>query len=162
MALNKLVRGAASSILSTGAYLVHLTGSQDEEFGTFSHPRYIEMPFYDKMGALLQRATLAISRAGASSLTELAITGTPSILIPYPFAADDHQFYNGQEFVNAGASLMFRQEHITSDLLAETVIYLLQHPEKLSYMAQQASLLASPDSAIILADIISRFASPSS
>lgn len=162
VALNKLVRGAASSILSTGAYLVHLTGSQDEEFGTFSHPRYIEMPFYDKMGALLQRATLAISRAGASSLTELAITGTPSILIPYPFAADDHQFYNGQEFVNAGASLMFRQEHITSDLLAETVIYLLQHPEKLSYMAQQASLLASPDSAIILADIISRFASPSS
>ncbi|MCS7148512.1 MAG: undecaprenyldiphospho-muramoylpentapeptide beta-N-acetylglucosaminyltransferase [Geminocystis sp.] len=161
VALNKLVRRAASRILSTGAYLVHLTGSQDEDFGTFSHPRYLEMPFYDKMAALLQRANLAISRAGASSLTELAITRTPSIVIPYPFAADDHQFYNGQEFVNAGASLMFRQEHITPELLAETVIYLLQHPDKLSYMAQRASLLASPDSANILAEIISRFVSSS-
>ena len=87
VALNQLVRQTAPCLLETGAYIVHLTGNNDPDVGQFHHPHYLEMPFCNQMGALLQRANLAISRSGAGALTELAITNTPSILIPYPFAA---------------------------------------------------------------------------
>ena len=152
--LNKLVRQSAPRLLETRAYIVHLTGKQDEEIGSFDHDRYLEMPFYDNMAGLLQRATVAISRSGAGTLTELAITKTPSILIPYPFAAEDHQFYNGQEFVNGEASLLFRQDNLTSDLLTETVLDLLNNPDKLTDMGEKASHLALKDSAKILVKIL--------
>ncbi|MBL1210993.1 undecaprenyldiphospho-muramoylpentapeptide beta-N-acetylglucosaminyltransferase [Geminocystis sp. GBBB08] len=154
VALNKLVRQSAPHLVKTGAYIVHLTGKQDDEMGTFQNDRYLEMPFYDNMAGLLQRANIAISRSGAGTLTELAITKTPSILIPYPFAAEDHQFYNGQEFVNGEASLLFRQDKLTSDLLTTTVLDLLNNPEKLTDMGEKAGNLALGDSAKILARII--------
>lgn len=152
--LNKLVRQSAPRWLEKGAYIVHLTGNQDDEFGTFQHPHYLEMPFYDNMAGLLQRANLAVSRSGAGSLTELAITNTPSVLIPYPFAAEDHQYYNGQVFVDAGASQLFRQEKLTGDSLSEIVLNLLNNSEKLAEMSQKAEDLALKDSAKILANLI--------
>lgn len=152
--LNKLVRQSAPRLLEAGAYIVHLTGKNDSDVGTFQHPHYLEMPFYDQMGALLQRANLAISRSGAGALTELAITKTPSILIPYPFAAEDHQFYNGQEFVSGEAALMFREDNISAEMLAETTLDLLQHSDKLEQMSENASKLALADSSAILADMI--------
>jgi UDP-N-acetylglucosamine--N-acetylmuramyl-(pentapeptide) pyrophosphoryl-undecaprenol N-acetylglucosamine transferase len=152
--LNKLVRRSTPRLLENDVYIVHLTGNQDDDIGTFKHDRYLEMPFYNTMAGLLQRANLVISRSGAGALTELAITKTPSILIPYPFAAEDHQFYNGQEFVRGEASLLFRQEQLTPDLLTETVLDLLNNPEKLAYMGEKAGNLALVDSAKILAQII--------
>ncbi|BAQ62491.1 UDP-N-acetylglucosamine--N-acetylmuramyl-(pentapeptide) pyrophosphoryl-undecaprenol N-acetylglucosamine transferase [Geminocystis sp. NIES-3708] len=152
--LNKLVRQSAPRLLEKGAYIVHLTGKQDEEIGTFHHDHYLEMPFYNNMAGLLQRANIAISRSGAGTLTELAITKTPSILIPYPFAAEDHQFYNGQEFVNGEASLLFRQDQLNPDLLTETVLNLLNNSEKLVSMGEKSGNLALTDSAKILGKII--------
>lgn len=152
--LNKLVRQSAPRLLEKGVYIVHLTGTQDDEIGTFSHPHYLEMPFYDNMAGLLKRADLAISRSGAGTLTELGITKTPSILIPYPFAAEDHQFFNGQEFVKAEASVLFRQQDITADELAQTVLNLLDDREKLTKMGENAYKLVLEDSAKILAQIV--------
>ncbi len=154
VAVNKLVREYAPRWLEIGAYIVHLTGNQDDEVGTFQHPHYLEMPFYDNMAGLLQRANLAVSRSGAGTLTELAVTETPSILIPYPFAAEDHQYYNGKVFVEAGAAQLFRQDKLNSDLLTEIVLDLLNHPDKLTLMSQKAGDLALKDSATILANII--------
>jgi UDP-N-acetylglucosamine--N-acetylmuramyl-(pentapeptide) pyrophosphoryl-undecaprenol N-acetylglucosamine transferase len=106
------------------------------------------------MAALFQRANLAVSRAGSGSLTELAITKTPSILIPYPFAAEDHQAFNAGDFANAGAALVFRQADLTSDLLASKVLYLLQSPEVLAQMSQNMASLAVTDSAARLAALV--------
>lgn len=152
--LNKLVRQSAPRLLETGAYIVHLTGIKDDEVGTFHHDHYLEMPFYDNMAGLLQRANVAISRSGAGTLTELAITKTPSILIPYPFAAEDHQFYNGQEFVNGEASLLFRQNKLTADSLTKIVLDLLNNPEELANMGEKAGSLALKNSAKILVKIL--------
>jgi UDP-N-acetylglucosamine--N-acetylmuramyl-(pentapeptide) pyrophosphoryl-undecaprenol N-acetylglucosamine transferase len=152
--LNKLVRQSAPQILETGAYMVHLTGNNDGESGSFKHPHYLEMPFYDQMGALLQRANLAISRSGAGALTELAITDTPSILIPYPYAAEDHQFYNGQEFVSGDASLMYREENITGEVLAQKTLEILNNSAQLEQMSNNSSKLALIDSSSILAELI--------
>ncbi|MGB3236860.1 MAG: undecaprenyldiphospho-muramoylpentapeptide beta-N-acetylglucosaminyltransferase [Geitlerinemataceae cyanobacterium] len=147
VAVNQLVRRCAPAWFAAGAWVVHLTGENDADALSLEHPQYITLPFYDNMAGLLQRSDFAISRAGAGTLTELAVTHTPAILIPYPFAADDHQFYNASVFVDAGAALLFRQEELTPETLNTEVLSLLNSPEKLQQMTQNAASLAVPDSA---------------
>lgn len=107
VAVNQLVRQCASALFDAGAWIVHLTGNNDPDANTLEHPQYLPLPFYDNMAGLLRRANLVISRAGAGSLTELALTGKSSILIPFPYAAEDHQSYNAAVFKAAGAALVF-------------------------------------------------------
>lgn len=167
VAVNQLVRECAPQWLEAGIWLVHLTGEADADRASFQHPHYMSRPFYDNMAALLQRADLAISRAGAGTLSELAITQTPSILIPYPYAAEDHQTYNANEFAEVGAALVFQQTELTADILSAQVMQLLQvklpprsQPLQMSAvpmlktMAEQAGRLAVKDSAIQLAQQI--------
>jgi len=106
------------------------------------------------MAGLLQRANLAISRAGAGTLTELAITHTPSILIPYPYAAEDHQSYNAAIFAAAGAAQVCRQSDLSVEKLQNKVLSLLRSPDQLEQMAAAAGRLAIADSAERLADLV--------
>lgn len=154
IALNQLVRQCAPAWFDAGAWIVHLTGEKDPDASTLQHPQYIQMPFYDNMAGLLQRANLAISRAGAGTLTELAITRTPAILVPYPYAAEDHQAFNAASFADAGAALVFRQAELTPQLLESKVSHLLQSPQLLQEMAQKAASLAVTDSAQRLAALV--------
>ncbi len=154
VAVNQLVRQSAAAWFDAGAYVVHLTGDRDSEADSLKHPQYITLPFYDNMAALLRRANLAISRAGAGSLTELGICGTPAILIPYPFAAEDHQTYNADVFTQAGAALTFKQSELTTEILQTQVLNLLQSPTELAKMAENAKAIAVPDSAEKLASLV--------
>lgn len=154
VAVNKLVRECVPVWCATGAWVVHLTGDKDPDANSLSHPQYLTMPFYDNMAALLNRASLAISRAGAASLTELAVTGTPAILIPYPFAAENHQFYNAEVFTTAGAALVFNQAELTQPLLESKVLNLLNSPQQLQTMAEKARSIAVVDSAERLAALV--------
>jgi UDP-N-acetylglucosamine--N-acetylmuramyl-(pentapeptide) pyrophosphoryl-undecaprenol N-acetylglucosamine transferase len=154
IAVNQLVRQCAPVWFEAGAWIVHLTGEKDPDAASLQHPQYIQMPFYDNMAGLLQRANLAISRAGSGTLTELAITHTPSILIPYPYAAEDHQAFNATSFVEAGAALVFRQAELTPQLLESKVLHLLQSPQLLQEMAQKTATLAVSDSAERLAALV--------
>ncbi|HEY9825958.1 MAG TPA: undecaprenyldiphospho-muramoylpentapeptide beta-N-acetylglucosaminyltransferase [Stenomitos sp.] len=157
LALNRLVRQCAPQWLDAGIWMVHLTGDRDPDIGTLQHPHYIERPFYNNMAGLLQRTNLAISRSGAGTLTELAITGTPSVLIPYPYAAEDHQYYNAKFFVEGGAALVFREKELSAPQLEATVLDLLQPSSTLSQMATQAKALAVPDSTAQFADIVRHY-----
>lgn len=154
VAVNQLVRECALAWFDAGAWVVHLTGENDPDAGSLQHAQYLPLPFYDNMAGLLQRASLAISRAGAGSLTELAVTGTPSILIPYPFAAEDHQTYNAAVFASAGAALVFQQTELTPELLKFEVLNLLKSPQRLQQMRENANVLAVPDSAERLATLV--------
>ncbi|BAY38518.1 UDP-N-acetylglucosamine--N-acetylmuramyl-(pentapeptide) pyrophosphoryl-undecaprenol N-acetylglucosamine transferase [Nostoc sp. NIES-2111] len=154
VAVNKLVREAAKAWFEAGAYVVHLTGDRDPDVDILKHPQYIELPFYDNMAPLLHRASLAISRSGAGSLTELAVCGTPAVLIPYPFAAEDHQSYNAEVFTKAGAALSFKQSELTAELLQTQVLNLLQSPDELRKMGENAQAIAVPDSADKLASLV--------
>jgi UDP-N-acetylglucosamine--N-acetylmuramyl-(pentapeptide) pyrophosphoryl-undecaprenol N-acetylglucosamine transferase len=154
VALNELVRAAAGRWFEMGAYVVHLTGENDRHAKDLQHPHYFPMPFYENMAGLLQRADLAVSRSGAGTLTELAITRTPSILIPYPFAAEDHQFYNAKVFADADAAYLYRQEKLTPATLGATVAELLRSPDRLAAMARNTANLAVLDSADRLAELI--------
>jgi UDP-N-acetylglucosamine--N-acetylmuramyl-(pentapeptide) pyrophosphoryl-undecaprenol N-acetylglucosamine transferase len=133
---------------------VHQTGDSDPDALSLSHPHYFPLPFYDHMAGLFRRATLVVSRAGAGTLTELAIAAVPSILIPYPFAADDHQTYNAEVFSQAGAAILVQQKALTPEHLTKLVLELVRSPEPLQTMAKQAASLAVPNSAQQLAQII--------
>ncbi len=153
VAINKLVRSCATAWFDAGAWVVHLTGDKDPEAESLQHPQYIVLPFYDNMAGLLKRASLAISRSGAGSLTELAVCAIPSILIPYPFAAEDHQTYNAEVFTSAGAALAFKQSELTAEVLQSKVLHLLQSKE-LGKMASAAYAITLPDSAEKLAQLV--------
>ncbi|MEO0455578.1 MAG: undecaprenyldiphospho-muramoylpentapeptide beta-N-acetylglucosaminyltransferase [Cyanobacteria bacterium P01_A01_bin.114] len=154
VAVNQRVRAAAPAWFEAGAWVIHQTGSNDPDVDSLSHPQYIHRPFYSDMAALLNRANLVIGRAGAGTLTELAMAQTPSILIPYPFAAEDHQAYNAAVFADVGAAIVEPQETLTVDRLQAQVLRLLQDPEQLDKMAYAAGKLAVKDSAQQLAEHI--------
>jgi UDP-N-acetylglucosamine--N-acetylmuramyl-(pentapeptide) pyrophosphoryl-undecaprenol N-acetylglucosamine transferase len=154
VAINQLVRQVAPVWFELGAMVVHLTGERDPDALSLQHPQYISLPFYENMAGLFQRADLAISRAGSGTLTELAVTATPAILIPFPFAAEDHQTYNARVFGAAGAAIVDRQSELTASLLESQVTELLQSPAKLQQMKQKMTELAILDSAELVADIL--------
>ena len=136
------------------------TGESDPEAKSLNHPHYISLPFYANMAGLLKRADLVISRSGAGTLTELAIVGVPSILVPYPFAAEDHQAYNAKVFVEAGAAEMFRQQQLLPETLEATVLDLLattpESTARYEQMRSAAKSLAVIDSATQVANLLER------
>jgi UDP-N-acetylglucosamine--N-acetylmuramyl-(pentapeptide) pyrophosphoryl-undecaprenol N-acetylglucosamine transferase len=152
IALNNLVRFCVPAWVNEGAQIVHLTGEKDN--GKLDSQGYHPFPFYKNMAGLFQRADLVISRSGSATLAELAVTTTPSILIPFPYAAEDHQYYNARAFEQVGAALVYRQEKITAEALEQLVLDLIKNPEKLEQMRQACLDLAVFDSAQQMARII--------
>jgi UDP-N-acetylglucosamine--N-acetylmuramyl-(pentapeptide) pyrophosphoryl-undecaprenol N-acetylglucosamine transferase len=108
--------------------------------------------FIVDMAAEYQRADVIVSRAGATTVAELAITGKPAVFIPYPFAADNHQEVNAREMADAGAALMFRQAELTADGLAEALRPLLADPTRRQAMGTAMKSLAKPGAAAAVVD----------
>lgn len=154
VALNQIVREAAPAWLAIGAWVVHLTGENDPDVKSLQHSQYLALPFYHGMAGLFQRANLVISRSGAGTLTELAVTHTPSILVPYPYAAEDHQAFNAEVFVKVRAAKMFRQADLSPKILEKEVLALLNASHQLSEMSRQAASLAVVDSAERSANLV--------
>ena len=92
-------------------------------------------------------ADLVIARSGASSLTEIAIAGHPSILVPYPYAADDHQTRNAEVFAEAGAAKLVQERDLDAEKLASLATSILQDLPTYKRMAKAARALAIPDAA---------------
>ncbi len=111
-------------------------------------------PFFEDIGKIMNEADLVISRSGASIVTELMLVGKPSILVPYKFATDDHQYYNAQYLVKKNAAVMIQEEMLTPEILTYKIANFIKHPEKLEKMANKAKLLAKPDAAKNVADIL--------
>ena len=110
--------------------------------------------FFGDMGARLAAAHLVIGRAGASTVSELCVVGRPAILVPYPFAMDDHQTANAREMAEAGAAWAFTEKGLTGDVLAEKIAELARNPTLLEAAAAKALSLGRPDAAARLADLV--------
>lgn len=155
--LNRLVLEAAPAWLEAGAWIVHLTGQTDAAAVADlapSHSHYLHFPFRSDVAALLQRATFAISRAGAMSLAELAVTGTPAVLIPYPYAAEDHQYANAIALERISAALVRREAEVTADQLSAIGLEWLHHPEMLQTMRQQLGTLSASQAGTKMAELV--------
>lgn len=110
--------------------------------------------FFTDMGERLAACHLVISRAGASTVTELCAVGRPSILIPYPFAMDDHQSVNAGQLAAEGAAWTFKEAGFTAEQLAAKVTELAQNPVLLEGAAAKALSLGRSDAASRLADLV--------
>jgi UDP-N-acetylglucosamine--N-acetylmuramyl-(pentapeptide) pyrophosphoryl-undecaprenol N-acetylglucosamine transferase len=111
-------------------------------------------PFIADMGERLADAHLVICRAGASTVTELAIVGRPALLIPYPYAMDDHQTANAGEIAAMGAGWMLAEAGLTAEILAAKINELASAPAMLSDAAAKAASLGRLQAAAALADLV--------
>ncbi len=122
------------------------------DLSSIDHIR-VEPYLYD-MPRAMAMADLAVFRAGATGLAELTARGVPSILIPYPFAAENHQEFNARELVDAGAARMILNKDLTSTGLERLIKELLSDREKLQSMAAASKKLGQPQAADVIADMI--------
>ena len=111
-------------------------------------------PFFADLPARLAAAHLVIGRSGASTVAELAAIGRPSILIPYPYAADDHPSANARAFEATGACIVIPHASFTAAALASHLNALLEAPQRLATMAAAAHAAGRPDAAARLADLV--------
>ena len=147
--LNELSAQAAAS-LPPETQVLHIAGALDfQRVSEITHGRagYKVLGFCDQMPAAYALADLVIARSGASSLTEIASAGKPSILVPYPFAADDHQSRNAEVFAAAGAAKLVQENDLDAEKLAALATSILQDLPTYQRMAQAARALAVPDAA---------------
>jgi UDP-N-acetylglucosamine--N-acetylmuramyl-(pentapeptide) pyrophosphoryl-undecaprenol N-acetylglucosamine transferase len=117
-------------------------------------------PFFRDMAARLARAHLVIGRAGASTVTELAVAGRPSLLIPLGVALDDDQGQNAAILGAAGAAEVLREGNLTAPAMTTRLAALLQDGPRLTRMAAAAASLGRPDGAEQLADVVEAVAAP--
>lgn len=139
-------------------YFIHQTGRtmHDQiarEFGNAGLEGEV-VPFIDDMPAAFARADLIVCRAGAGALAELAAAGKPSILVPLPTAADNHQFHNAQAFERAGAARLALDRDMNGPKLFEEVRALSADRQALARMGEQARTFAHPGAAKRAADLM--------
>jgi UDP-N-acetylglucosamine--N-acetylmuramyl-(pentapeptide) pyrophosphoryl-undecaprenol N-acetylglucosamine transferase len=115
--------------------------------------------FFERMDHAYAAADLAITRAGAGTVAELAVTGVPAILVPYPHAIDDHQTLNAGALVRAGAAILVRDADVSVERLQPTVEELLFSPDRLQKMSDAARTVAHPAAADELAEWVLSLAS---
>jgi UDP-N-acetylglucosamine--N-acetylmuramyl-(pentapeptide) pyrophosphoryl-undecaprenol N-acetylglucosamine transferase len=109
-------------------------------------------PFIADMAEAYAHADVVVSRAGATTLSELAALGKPSILIPYPHAANRHQELNARTLVNAGGAEMVLQEDLTGEGLADLLAKYMDDRAALSRMAERVRAVGRPDAVEVIAD----------
>jgi UDP-N-acetylglucosamine--N-acetylmuramyl-(pentapeptide) pyrophosphoryl-undecaprenol N-acetylglucosamine transferase len=159
-AVNELVVEAMRLLQARGQAppILHQTGERDQ---TDIARRYAEAgvvadvrAFIEDMGAAYHSARLAVTRAGASTLSELTALGVPALLIPFPQAADDHQTVNARELSDAGAARLLRQAATSAEQLADAISALFSDEKQLREMGAAARRLARPEAHLEVASAL--------
>lgn len=160
--LNEIVPVALGRLRESGLAVeaIHLAGERDKVSVEESY-RQAGVPatvygFCSDMVSVYGRTSIAISRSGANSCLELALFGIPSILIPLPSSARDHQKANAKAMMSAGAATLLEQNSLSPDLLAETIKRMATDPRALMEMRDHARARMSPGAAEALADLIEK------
>lgn len=166
--LNEGVAALKDTLLSRpNLHVVHSTGKDgyEEVVGLLNLSgeearRWHVMPYIDDMGGALAAADLVLSRAGASSIAEIAALSVPSILVPYPFATADHQTTNARYLVDAGAATMLADDAVGTAAFGETLLGLVDDADRREAMRQAARGLGQDKAAASLADQVEAVAVP--
>jgi len=158
--INELVRASLPALSKQVPdwQWIHLAGPSDAEhlrqaYGA-SQLKALVHPFFPEMELALGAATVAISRAGASSLAELAAMRVPAVLVPYPFATDNHQFHNARAFETTGAARLLEQATATPEALCGVLSDLVQNAAARAQMQSALAQWHAPRAADEIADAI--------
>jgi len=156
--INDLILRAVPGLLEKcpSLQILHLSGINEQakvEAGYAAlKVKAVIRPFLTEMELALGAATVSVSRAGASTLAELAAMQLPAVLIPFPTAADNHQYYNAKAFAEAGAALMLNQRETTPEELARKLLELLQDQNLAGEMQAKLASLHRPEAADLIAE----------
>lgn len=163
--INNSLLSLAEECVKTGKFqLLHVTGdTQYQAVMQGYKERNIPLedtnikvvPYLHNMPYALAASDLIISRCGAMTLSEVTALGKPSVLIPFPYAADNHQEYNARALEKKGAAVVIVEKDLTEQLLRNTVLELLNNKQKLLEMAENSRLLGVRDASEKIGNIIS-------
>ena len=157
-AINRAFTEALVDMRSRERYpvVIHQTGKVDYEMVIEDYRKKglkgKIVPFIQDMAEAYKRADIVVSRAGALTIFELAAMGKPSILIPYPYAANQHQGINAKTLVKAGAAEMLHQSDLTGEGLSRLLMKYMDNRSILKEMGRRASKMGKPDAARIIVD----------
>jgi UDP-N-acetylglucosamine--N-acetylmuramyl-(pentapeptide) pyrophosphoryl-undecaprenol N-acetylglucosamine transferase len=131
--------------------VIHLSGARDERLVADNYRRenvlaYVAA-FHHRMEEVYSAANLLVARAGAASLAEFAAFSLPGILIPFPYAADDHQTRNAEIYARAQAAILLRESELSGEVLARKIRELIENPELIEKMSANCSRLGPKDAA---------------
>jgi UDP-N-acetylglucosamine--N-acetylmuramyl-(pentapeptide) pyrophosphoryl-undecaprenol N-acetylglucosamine transferase len=145
---------------AAGLQVLHFSGTTDhdevvERYAGATFPHHVAA-FCSEMGTAYRAADLALARSGASSLAELASFGLPAVLVPFPFAADDHQKKNAEVAVRAGAAVLAEEDVLGGDRLGQIVTEIFAGRDRLRGMAERSLAMANPGAARRIADVIEK------
>ena len=141
--------------------MIHLSGARDarlleDNYRRENVPAYVAA-FHHQMEEVYSAADLAIARSGAASLAELAFFALPSVLVPYPYAADDHQTRNAEIFVRHDAALLVKESEFSAEGLAKKIRELLGDQLTLRKMSENAAALSPKNAATLIVDTMERY-----
>jgi UDP-N-acetylglucosamine--N-acetylmuramyl-(pentapeptide) pyrophosphoryl-undecaprenol N-acetylglucosamine transferase len=156
--LNEAIPRALARLAPAGSpyEIVHQTGAAmyeevAAEYASLGVSAEV-VPVIDDMARAYAGAMLVVARAGATTLAELTAVGRPSVLVPYPFAAEDHQSKNAEELARAGAAIAIREDQLDDETLDRALGGLLGSPDRRRAMAAAARRLGRPDAAAAVVD----------
>ena len=158
--INQLLFKSAPLLHGLEIQIIHLTGDRDDRLAAANYqrddiPHYVS-PFHHSMEEAYSAADVVLSRAGASSLSEISQFALPSILIPYPFATDDHQTANAQIYVKAGAAEVLKEKETGAEMLAAMISNLLEDDQRRERMSLAARRIPPASAAESVADEMER------
>lgn len=161
--LNAIMPKIAASLLEAipGLTILHQAGARHAESTLAAYQasgappdRWQVHAFLDDMPKRFEAADLVLARSGASTVAELAASGKPSLLVPFPQAADDHQRKNAEVLAEAGAARMMIEWELTPERLQQTLIQMLGDRTAQDHMAEKARSLAHPDATTRIAALV--------
>jgi len=159
--INQAIIKALPSLQGQPLQVIHLSGARDERLVADNYqreniPAYVAA-FHHAMEEVYSAADFAIARSGAASLSELAAFSLPSVLIPFPYGADDHQTRNAEIFTRADAAIMLREAEISGDVLARKIQELLGDPARFQRMSENCGRLAPKNAANLVVETMERY-----
>ncbi len=160
--INQAMIRALPTLNGMPLQVIHLSGARDERLVADNYQREniraFVAPFHHRMEEAYSAADFTVARSGAASLAEISFYGLPSILIPFPYAADDHQTRNAEIFVGAGAAMLVREAELSGDKLARHIQELAKNEEARRVMSEKCLALAPRDAAAIVASTMEKYA----
>ncbi|OHB34615.1 MAG: undecaprenyldiphospho-muramoylpentapeptide beta-N-acetylglucosaminyltransferase [Planctomycetes bacterium GWA2_40_7] len=159
-AINKVLLQSIPKLkaLIPGLQIIHLTGKEGykevkDAYDNLGINSFVS-EFSSEIGIAYRLADLVICRAGANTIAEISAVGIPAILIPYPYATDNHQYWNAYELARIGGALIIKQDELKPERLTELVSDLLLNDEKLNNMKKINRGLSRPFAAEKVVDKI--------
>lgn len=150
--INSAINSILELLLQKNYQIIWQTGNIDAPFyqSTIKHLAVKIYPFIDEMEYAYAAADLVICRAGATTLAEVTLLGKPTVLIPYPHAAGNHQFYNAKTLVQNNAAVMLEEKEIEQKLHSQ-IVELLDSEKKLTELSKNAKKFGNPNASTIIA-----------